>query len=143
MEISFNPLLKTKKTQETKKNKPGKETFATHVQESVAPKDASSISNTQAVSMPESIYAIQDVQYIVVEKKEAKKQGEKLLEQLDLIRMGILTGQYSYDYLGEIQRLVAEKKADTLTTPQLKELLSDIETRAAVEIAKIEKLRRL
>lgn len=54
--------------------------------------------------------------------------------------MGILTGQYNHGYLQNIQGLVAEKKADTLMTRQLKEILSDIETRAAVEIAKIEKL---
>lgn len=60
MDVSFNPLLKTQKAQEVKKNRPKKESFSVHTQDS-APTDVSSFSSTQAVSMPESIYAVQDV----------------------------------------------------------------------------------
>lgn len=66
------------------------------------------------------------------------KHGYNILDHLDEIRLGLLSGSLSSMRLMELGREVEEVR-ETVIDPQLSAILDDIELRAAVELAKLEK----
>lgn len=68
----------------------------------------------------------------------ATKRGHDLLDQLDRLRNALLMGNLTMSQLEQIQKLVSQEKANA-ATPALQTVLSEIELRARVEIAKYSK----
>ena len=68
----------------------------------------------------------------------ATKRGHDLLDQLDRLRNALLMGNLTMSQLEQIQKLVSQEKANA-ATPALQAVLSEIELRARVEIAKYSK----
>lgn len=67
----------------------------------------------------------------------AARHGQELLDQLDEIRVGLLTGRLSEGHLRALsQRLGTQIEAPT--DPKLRSVLDDINLRVAVELAKYE-----
>jgi len=64
------------------------------------------------------------------------KHGEDLLEELDELRHGLLIGSFPEEKLNRILAMVKSQKA-RLADPRLKEIVGEIELRAAVELAKL------
>ncbi len=62
--------------------------------------------------------------------------GSDLLDQLDKIRVAILSGSISKDRLQDIARRLRERKI-TSDDPQLNALIDEVELRVEVEIAKL------
>lgn len=62
--------------------------------------------------------------------------AEDLLDQLDRIRLGILTGGMSGATLQNIVRRLAQRRTDGVE-PRLASLIDEIELRARVELAKL------
>ena len=69
------------------------------------------------------------------ENKKAVEKGEDLLEKLDAIRHGLLTGNLSAQKLLQLQDTLTAYKISG-ADPKLAEIVRDIEVRAAVELAK-------
>lgn len=69
-------------------------------------------------------------------RRRAVKRGEDILDRLDEIRHGLLTGSLSMSQIQSLAALVRARR-DAVADPQLRELLADIELRAEVEIAKL------
>ena len=69
-------------------------------------------------------------------RKKLRRRAEELIEKLEEIRDGLLSGQISKDKLIEISRMVKAQhpSSDDL---RLQEILSDIELRVEVELAKL------
>jgi hypothetical protein len=70
------------------------------------------------------------------ERQRRAKRGQEMLDRLEEIRRGLLLGAIPKDQLGELARLVREKRergADTV----ISRLLDEIELRAEVELAKL------
>ena len=61
--------------------------------------------------------------------------GDDLLERLDDLRIGILLGRFSKEKLAELAQRLRQKREQS-DDPNLNDLLSEIELRAEVEIAK-------
>lgn len=61
--------------------------------------------------------------------------GEDMLEQLELLRLALLSGSIPPEQLQRLAESVSKKRATALD-PKLASILSDIETRAQVELAK-------
>ena len=61
--------------------------------------------------------------------------GDDLLERLDDLRIGILLGRFSKEKLTELAQRLRQKREQS-DDPNLNDLLSEIELRAEVEIAK-------
>jgi hypothetical protein len=70
----------------------------------------------------------------------ARQRGEDMLDKLDALRQGLLTGSMSRGDLLDLAKLVRARQ-EAGADPQLREILGEIELRAAVELAKLESLR--
>ena len=84
----------------------------------------------------QSLLAIQEVPDATQSRKRAVKRGNDLLDQLDQIRLALLTGSISPDRLRHLARQLREPRPPSLD-PNLAQLMDDIELRVAVELAKL------
>tara|TARA_Y100001936_G_scaffold194265_1_gene194096 strand:- start:38443 stop:38922 length:480 start_codon:yes stop_codon:yes gene_type:complete len=83
-----------------------------------------------------SLLSVQEVNDPLHERQRAIKHGEDLLEELDELRHGLLIGAYPEDKLNRILAMVKAHQGN-LSDPNLQEILSEIELRASVELAKL------
>lgn len=63
--------------------------------------------------------------------------GKMMLEELQNLRLGIITNRISKNNLKHLEHLVKHQMDQTHIDSQLRDILSDIETRIAVELEKI------
>ena len=98
------------------------------------------VSGTTGISVTDAIFAAQMVSD--EEEKQIRqkliKRGFSLLDKLEEIRDAILLGYISKEKLIEISRMIKEHQVES-SDPKLQEILSDIELRVEVELAKLTK----
>lgn len=70
------------------------------------------------------------------ERQRRAQRGAELLDRLEEIRRGLLLGSIPKDRLGDLARMVREKR-ERGADPIISRLLDEIELRAEVEIAKL------
>lgn len=95
------------------------------------------VTGVQPMGMLEGLLAIQQVENDVMEKKQAMKRGNDVLDYLDQLRHSLLRGKLSTMQVQNLASAVKDLNYN-VADPRLKSVLSDIETRAAVELAKLE-----
>ncbi|MCB9994177.1 MAG: flagellar assembly protein FliX [Hyphomicrobiaceae bacterium] len=102
--------------------------------------DAEAARTESAQSMPsvgalDSLLALQGIEDPLLAKKRALKHGQSLLDVLDEIKADLLLGRVGE---GRINRLLALiSRARELSDPALEAVITDIELRARVELAKL------
>jgi hypothetical protein len=69
--------------------------------------------------------------------EKSKARGKQMLEYLDEVRLGLLNGALSKAKINELQDLVSNNKL-TVSDPNLRDILDQVEVLAAVELAKLE-----
>ena len=74
-------------------------------------------------------------------KRRAVKRAGGLLDLLDSLKIAVLDGEVSTDTLSKLKNAVREHR-ETTDDPGLESILNEIETRAAVEAAKLEVARQ-
>lgn len=124
-----------------KSGKVGKSSgFSDHLAEPT--ESASSVGPTFAAQSVDALVAIQGVPDATTGRSNgrARKWGDEALDQLEQIRMDLLSGAIPKDRLINLARMVTERR-EQATDPQLNSLLDDIELRVRVEIAKYEPRR--
>lgn len=96
------------------------------------------VSQTGGISVADAIFAAQMVNGEEEReiRKKLVKRGNQLIEKLEEIRDGLLAGEISKDCLISLAQTVKEKQIET-TDERLKELMSEIELRVEVELAKL------
>lgn len=99
------------------------------VRESAAAPDVASAS---------TLLSLQEVADPLAERRQAVRRGEDLLDQLDELRHGLLVGAFPKEKLDRLLILVRRQRS-RIADPRLRDILNDIETRAAVELAKMGK----
>lgn len=97
------------------------------VRESAAPADLASVS---------SLLSLQEVADPLTERRRAVQRGEDLLDRLDELRHGLLIGQFPKEKLDQLLDMIRRQQS-RVADPRLREILNDIELRAAVELAKM------
>lgn len=85
----------------------------------------------------DALIALQQVEEPLVRRRRAVGRAGRLLDLLDQVKLGILDGGLSQTQLNHLAAVVREERATT-GDPGLDGLLDQIETRAKVELAKIE-----
>ncbi len=70
------------------------------------------------------------------ERQRRAQRGAELLDRLDEVRRGLLLGAIPKDRLGDLARMVREKR-ERGADPVISRLLDEIELRAEVELAKL------
>lgn len=73
-------------------------------------------------------------------QQQAIEKSDKILNQLDSLRMGIITGSIPRETLENISTLL-QAHSQAITEEPLRTLILEVETRAKVELAKLEKLK--
>lgn len=98
-----------------------------HRTEAAAPASVSSI---------DVIVALQGVTEPGSERREAVNTGVKILDLLDEIKVGLLSGGVRSGDLNTLKRII-EQQHDLANEPELADVLKQIDLRARVEIAKL------
>ncbi|PPR65089.1 MAG: hypothetical protein CFH10_00002 [Alphaproteobacteria bacterium MarineAlpha4_Bin2] len=124
-----------KRADRSQKNESGK--FARQIggQDS-APDPVSGAAPAQGI---DALLAIQEIDDSAADGRNARGRqwGAEVLDRLDAIRLGLLTGSIPVSELRNIVALVASQR-ESASDPRLQEILDEIELRARVELAKFE-----
>ncbi len=110
-----------------------------------APAAAAPVSGTAGVGGVmgvEALLALQDVETATERKRRSVKRAGRLLDELEGLKIALLGGDLDAGQLDRLARTVREQRAAT-EDPKLEGILDEIETRAAVELAKLEVARSI
>ena len=99
---------------------------------------ASSVSATRGVMGVEALLALQDVGGPLERRRRAVRRAGRILDVLDEIKVALLEGALSSADLDRLRRAVRDERERT-EDPTLEAVLDEIELRAAVEVAKLER----
>ena len=89
----------------------------------------------------DAILALQDIGGPLERRRRAVGRAGKILDVLEDVKIALLSGDVSMDDLERLKRAVAEERQG-LDDERLEGVLNEIETRAAVELAKLERANR-
>ncbi|HVY13243.1 MAG TPA: flagellar assembly protein FliX [Alphaproteobacteria bacterium] len=95
----------------------------------------SGVSSLGAVGGISAILGVQEVGDATERAARGKKRGSMLLEQLDELRVALITGSLSKEQLIRLSRMVQSERAG-VDDPHLAAILDEIDLRARVELAK-------
>lgn len=96
------------------------------------------VHSTGSVSALDALLALQQSgDALDSPKKAAMLRAKSLLEQLEAVRDGLLSGQLSGDRLKQLVGLVDQQR-EAIDDPELSAVLDEIDMRARIELAKLE-----
>lgn len=100
--------------------------------------DGGAVEGPVSLSGVEAILATQSVNPDGGSRARARQaqRGEDILDRLEGVRLGLLTGAVPKDDLADLARLVRTKREEEID-PRLGSILDEIELRAEVELAKL------
>ena len=138
MKIDAN--IKTGAAGSVKKNKApsGGASFSSHIgslEEEGATSSASALNSLNSVN---SLFALQEVSEDFDGNAKSQKKAFEMLDYLEDIRLGLLTGDISVDLLNRLGDLTKNWR-EKYTDPKLQSIIEEIELRSAVELAKLER----
>jgi hypothetical protein len=110
-------------------------------QSAAAAAPATSVAGVSSVMGVEALIALQDVESATERRRRSVSRAGRLLDELDGLKVALLGGDLSTSQLDRLGRAIREQRSAT-DDPQLEGLLDEIETRAAVELAKLELAQR-
>ena len=96
----------------------------------------SAVSGGAALAPVDALLALQEVSDDPGGRNRGQRHGEELLNHLDDLHLGLLSGRMSLDALERLSAMVAAKRGQ-VEDARLAQILDEIETRAAVELAKL------
>lgn len=126
--IRNNTVVKRQKSAD-----PAATSFASELKSSTP---ASTAAPASQVGVIDGILALQEVDEDGRGRNPHVERGEEMLDRLDEIRAGLLTGKINSRSLEQLLEQV-RNKSQNVTDPKLREILAEIELRAAVELAKL------
>jgi hypothetical protein len=97
-------------------------------------------SGVAQVSSLEALIALQEVGGPLERRQRAAARGGRLLDALEQLKVGLLEGRVTAATADALGRAAREQRQLT-DDPRLEGVLDEIETRAAVELAKLEMAR--
>lgn len=128
------PLGKTRKT-----NRGGGGDFSLEgLGESEQSTPTRSAQATQAVGSVDALLSLQEVPDSTTGRAKAMGRASSMLDLMDEIRIGLLSGRLPKSRLEQLVRVV-ETQRDRLQDPRLETVLDEIELRARVELAKYQR----
>lgn len=88
-----------------------------------------------------TMLALQEIGGDEFARKSAVQKGRMSLDALENIRNALLSGDLTTQHVAHLQNVVDQQR-ELIDDPILNSILDDIELRAAVELAKLEKAQR-
>jgi hypothetical protein len=102
-----------------------------------APAGVTAAASVNTVSTLGALMALQEVGGPLERRRRAVKRADKILDALDGLKLELLEGAPNPAALESLARSVREQRSMT-DDPELEALLDQVETRAVVELAKLE-----
>lgn len=96
---------------------------------------AAGVTATAAMAGIDALLALQEVDDSTSRASRGKKRAVEILDHLEDLRLGLLSGGLSPDKLAALSRAVQHQR-DQVDDPRLAEILDEIDLRAQVELAK-------
>lgn len=84
----------------------------------------------------DALLALQEVPDAVAERSKARRQGERILDRLEDLRLALLEGRVPESTMTRLVDEIEVARGET-DDPQLNELLDAVDLRARVELAKL------
>ena len=85
----------------------------------------------------DALIALQDIGGPLERRRRSVRRAGRILDVLDGLKLALLSGELSTHDLARLQRAIREQREAT-DDPRLEAVLDEIETRAQVELAKLE-----
>jgi hypothetical protein len=120
----------------TGKSPDGGSRFSLDIGESL--QDAAAPRAAAAVAGLDAMLALQGVEEAGEKRRRLMRRGRSLLDVLDALKLGLLDFASPADTLGRLSALVREGR-ERAEDPGLESVLNEIDLRAAVELAKLER----
>lgn len=136
MRIDWSPQVQTASPRREARTTEGGSSFADAV--SSEPQTAPT-STPVAPPAIDGLFALQEVADELTGRRRAAARGNALLDRLDDLRLALLSGKMPRTQLEQLREMAREHGPVT-DDPELSGILSDIELRVAVELAKLDKL---
>lgn len=137
MKITYTPPVKA--TDKTRKKSGSSSTSDADFEGFLGGADeASATSGTQAASGVNTFLFMQEVSDEEVARQRAMQHGKQVLQGLEQLHRDLLMGTVPLSTLSRLQSTI-DRQRETFTDPRLKQILDEIELRAAVELAKLER----
>lgn len=99
---------------------------------------AAAVGGAAGVGAVAGVFAAQEVDDAAARASRGKKRAQDMLDKLDDIRHGLLSGELSADKLMDLNKLIQSRKV-AVDDPALAQLLDEIDLRAQVELAKFQR----
>lgn len=99
-----------------------------------------SVGGLSGVGSVDALLALQEMGAVgspLERKRRAVRRAEHILDLLGDVHIGMIDGDISHDTLDRLTRAIREQRENT-EDPNLEGILNEIETRAAVELAKLQ-----
>lgn len=118
------------------KTKAGDEAFGDFIASSAAP--AAAATTTKSIAMVDTLLAVQAAEDPTARaaRKRARDRSVSVLEELEKIRMGMLSGTLTVGHMIDIADVVASHR-ERISDPRLTAVMDEIDLRAQVELAKM------
>lgn len=104
--------------------------------EALGGEHASSVSTPSPIRAMGGLVALQEVEDATTRRRKAIQRGNRILDQLEDLRLGILSGTLDPASLAELASTAASARED-VEDEQLAQILDEIQLRAEVELAKL------
>jgi len=108
---------------------------------SAGPAQVARASALSGVMSVDALLTLQDVGGPTERRRRAVGRAGRILDILDEVKLGVLSGEVSADDLERLSAAVRDQRQGT-DDERLEGVLNEIETRAAVELAKLERANR-
>ncbi|MEM9684791.1 MAG: flagellar assembly protein FliX [Pseudomonadota bacterium] len=136
MKVETSRSVRTQGRPSTAKTAAPNGDFAKAMDTASAPGSAAGLSGTGAVGGINALLSLQTVDSATDRDDRARDRARGILDELEELRLDLLTGHVSADRLQHIVRLLSRPR-DHVHDRRLSELLDDVDLRAQVELAKL------
>lgn len=99
------------------------------------------VHSSSPLSAVESILTVQQLSNVDDNRKQERRRGNDMLDDLEKLRADLLLGKIPESRLQNLQTLL-EKRIEGTFDPKLEKILKEIEVRVSVELAKLEQLQK-
>src|SRR3546814_6512898 len=98
---------------------------------------AGGVGSASSIGSVDALIALQQYDEGEAERQRAKTRAKEILDRLDELRTGLLTGAMPRHRLEQLAHLARSRRGQT-NDPRLDEVLEEIDLRAQVELAKLD-----
>lgn len=134
------PSKSQKASSTSKTSKTGKTNSSFGDMVTGAAKETSGVAATQSIAKVDALLAVQGAESAMERKARRKmvERGDKVIRQLDHLRLGLLTGKLTIGQVIDLADVIASHR-EKVNDPEMTAVLDEIDMRAQIEIAKMRK----